>query len=212
MLLHLDQVNVKAVVRDAVKVQGALLDSRVKIVDTVPDGLPLVEADRDRLLQILHNLIGNACKARRARTHAERKQKRSGARTCTVCCMMEIRRFSHYRPYCPDAPLTLTPSPFFAPPTHLFTPVHPPRGDHSRGASRRLGHGAHGIRHGDWHPRTISRSDLLRVRTGGRQPHAQVRRDGPWARARAQCAPCPSSSPIPARARFANGMEQELYE
>lgn len=61
MVLSLGPVDVKGKVSEAIRVQGALLDSGVQLVDAVPDDLPPIEADRERILQVVHNLVRGLC-------------------------------------------------------------------------------------------------------------------------------------------------------
>ena len=63
--ISLEHVPISAsdVVRDAVAVQRPVATSKaLALLAEIPDRLPAVLADRDRLLQILENLIGNALK------------------------------------------------------------------------------------------------------------------------------------------------------
>jgi PAS domain S-box-containing protein len=54
---------VAPLVRDAVELHRVLADDRrIHLAVEVPDGLPSIHADRDRLLQALSNLLGNAIK------------------------------------------------------------------------------------------------------------------------------------------------------
>lgn len=61
--LYKSSMELKAAVDSAIRIHLFLLgDKRVTLVNSVPDHLPAVHADGNRLMQILHNLIGNAVK------------------------------------------------------------------------------------------------------------------------------------------------------
>ena len=63
LLLSLRPVDLHATVDVVLKLSETLiLDKDLKLVNSIPDSIPLVEADENRLQQILHNLIGNAIK------------------------------------------------------------------------------------------------------------------------------------------------------
>lgn len=55
-------VDLKQAVNIVIKLTQPLLKSEVTIINKVADSLPTLYADEDRLIQILHNLIGNAVK------------------------------------------------------------------------------------------------------------------------------------------------------
>lgn len=59
----MEQIDVSELVERAVATITALFDEKGLVLDSaVPDGLPLITGDRDRLLQVLINLLSNACK------------------------------------------------------------------------------------------------------------------------------------------------------
>ncbi|MBD2863367.1 ATP-binding protein [Paenibacillus oceani] len=61
--LHRSGVDLKAVVDSVVQIHAFLLEGKeIEIVNDVSGDLPVVYADSNRLIQILHNLIGNAVK------------------------------------------------------------------------------------------------------------------------------------------------------
>src|SRR5262249_23681061 len=64
--LHLfleDNVNLNDILKTVVSMGGGLLaDKPVQLITTIPDNLPQLRADRQRLIQILVNVVSNACK------------------------------------------------------------------------------------------------------------------------------------------------------
>lgn len=61
--MNFDAVNLKPAVESVINVLGRLNNSgRVQMLIDIPDKLPDIYADENRLLQILYNLIGNAIK------------------------------------------------------------------------------------------------------------------------------------------------------
>ncbi|MEF2968990.1 ATP-binding protein [Paenibacillus sp. M1] len=63
IILYKNNVDLKAAVDAVIRVHLFLLGGKeLVLVNSVPDGLPPVYADGNRLAQILHNLIGNAVK------------------------------------------------------------------------------------------------------------------------------------------------------
>jgi len=61
--LYKSDLNLRAFVESVIRIHLFLLDGKsTTLVNRVPDDLPLVHADGNRLIQILHNLIGNAIK------------------------------------------------------------------------------------------------------------------------------------------------------
>ncbi|CAH1200198.1 Sensor histidine kinase RcsC [Paenibacillus allorhizoplanae] len=63
LALQRSTVDVKSYVESVIQIHGFLLEgSSTKLINNVPDHLPLVYADGNRLIQILHNLISNAIK------------------------------------------------------------------------------------------------------------------------------------------------------
>lgn len=67
LVLHFESVSLPALVSEAVSALRPLIDEKaVKIVENVAADVPRIEADRDRILQVLSNLLGNAVKFSRA--------------------------------------------------------------------------------------------------------------------------------------------------
>lgn len=63
LALQRSAVDVKSYVESVIQIHGFLLEGRsTKLINSVPDHLPHVYADGNRLIQILHNLIGNVIK------------------------------------------------------------------------------------------------------------------------------------------------------
>lgn len=62
VMLSLGPVDIRQKVAEVIAVQRALLDARVALVDAMPDALPEVEADGERILQIVHNLAREQCR------------------------------------------------------------------------------------------------------------------------------------------------------
>ncbi|WP_158301961.1 ATP-binding protein [Paenibacillus mesophilus] len=61
--LYRSRIDLKAVVDSVIHIHLFLLGGkRVALVNKVPDHIPEIDADGNRLIQILHNLIGNAVK------------------------------------------------------------------------------------------------------------------------------------------------------
>jgi signal transduction histidine kinase len=61
--LYRTSVDLKAVVDSVIKIHLFLLGGKqIALVNKVPDHIPEIDADGNRLIQILHNLIGNAVK------------------------------------------------------------------------------------------------------------------------------------------------------
>jgi Na+/proline symporter/nitrogen-specific signal transduction histidine kinase len=60
---HTTELDLKAVIDDAVSATSQLFrDKQIALHSTAPAGLPLVRADRDRLMQVILNLLTNAAK------------------------------------------------------------------------------------------------------------------------------------------------------
>jgi len=57
-----EKVNLYKIVEDVVELTGPLTKRGVKLVVQVPGNIPYVLGDMGRIIQIFHNLIGNACK------------------------------------------------------------------------------------------------------------------------------------------------------
>ncbi|THF80735.1 ATP-binding protein [Cohnella fermenti] len=62
IVLRADSVDLKALVKVVLEMHAVSSNLRVRPIDRLPDTLPRVRGDEDRLTQILHNLIGNAFK------------------------------------------------------------------------------------------------------------------------------------------------------
>jgi len=63
LTLNLGAVDVKTVVSVTLDVFRYLIDGKkVRLADRIPDDLPLVRADENRLRQVIYNLVGNAVK------------------------------------------------------------------------------------------------------------------------------------------------------
>jgi len=61
--LNIKPLNIKGIVETTIHVFQQLCDpEKIKIYHSLPENLPLVQADENRLAQIMHNLIGNAVK------------------------------------------------------------------------------------------------------------------------------------------------------
>lgn len=61
--LHKSSIDVKNIVESVIKVYRFITGGKeITLVNNVPEGIPTVYADRDRLTQILYNLIGNGVK------------------------------------------------------------------------------------------------------------------------------------------------------
>ena len=61
--LHFEKVDVGALINEAVQSLRPLIEDRgLRLTHDVPPDLPRVEADHDRVLQVLGNLLGNAAK------------------------------------------------------------------------------------------------------------------------------------------------------
>ncbi|WP_158630169.1 ATP-binding protein [Cohnella sp. AR92] len=61
--LHRSVIDLKTVVDSIVRIHSFLLGGKpIELVNNVPEDMPAVHADSNRLVQILHNLVGNAVK------------------------------------------------------------------------------------------------------------------------------------------------------
>ncbi|TDF94731.1 ATP-binding protein [Paenibacillus piri] len=61
--LHKSSIDLKAVVDSVIRIHSFLLgEKRITLVNGIAENMPAVYADGNRLIQILHNLIGNAIK------------------------------------------------------------------------------------------------------------------------------------------------------
>src|SRR5262249_23917815 len=61
--LHLRPVSLREVVETTLQLHRPLVGSKgLQLINAIPAHLPLVQADEERLQQILHNLVGNAIK------------------------------------------------------------------------------------------------------------------------------------------------------
>ena len=60
---EISQVDFKEVIKDAVLATSRFIhDKKVKIESNLPDSLPLIDGDKDRLIQVMVNLISNSIK------------------------------------------------------------------------------------------------------------------------------------------------------
>jgi signal transduction histidine kinase len=60
---HPTELDIKEVIQDAASATAALMrESRIELKLDLPDDVPRVQADRDRLMQVMVNLISNAVK------------------------------------------------------------------------------------------------------------------------------------------------------
>jgi signal transduction histidine kinase len=58
-----DNVNLKAILDTSISNARSLLDEKpVKVVDHIAQAMPLIRGDRQRILQVLLNIVSNACK------------------------------------------------------------------------------------------------------------------------------------------------------
>jgi len=62
LVIKHQKVKLKKLVSDVVMLHGTLMHKGVKLVDRLPSDLPTITGDHERIVQIFHNLIGNASK------------------------------------------------------------------------------------------------------------------------------------------------------
>ncbi|MGD2010912.1 MAG: HAMP domain-containing sensor histidine kinase, partial [Desulfobacterales bacterium] len=63
MAWQISEVDLKVVIHDALSSTNSLVqDKRIRVEKDIPDQVPLVVGDRDRLIQVMVNLISNAVK------------------------------------------------------------------------------------------------------------------------------------------------------
>ncbi|RXZ82178.1 response regulator [Paenibacillaceae bacterium] len=63
IVLYKSSLDLKAVIDSVIRIHLFLLDGKqLTLINHVPESMPAVHADSNRLIQILHNLIGNAVK------------------------------------------------------------------------------------------------------------------------------------------------------
>jgi two-component system sensor histidine kinase ChiS len=85
MELHLRPVDLKSIADLVVAFTTPMVGKRpLKIVTTIPDNLPSVDADENRLQQVMFNLVGNAVKFTHSGTIEIRAEKKNEAITVTV--------------------------------------------------------------------------------------------------------------------------------
>jgi len=59
----ISRVDFKEVIKDAISATDRIIeDKKIKVALNLPDGIPLIDGDRDRLIQVMVNLISNAVK------------------------------------------------------------------------------------------------------------------------------------------------------
>ena len=78
---QVQEIDLKAVIEDSINATGQLFHARnVGLETRLPDSVPPIHADRDRLVQVLINLLSNAAKFVPARRRPRRRRPVAGPR------------------------------------------------------------------------------------------------------------------------------------
>jgi signal transduction histidine kinase/DNA-binding response OmpR family regulator len=60
---HIEQTNMGSVVEQAIAATSSMFDAKkLKLIKNIPEDLPQISGDRDKLVQVVINLLSNACK------------------------------------------------------------------------------------------------------------------------------------------------------